>query len=57
MRNLIAVVAGALIAGVILFGLNWYGIVSQDAARIGLVVAIVVGIMMTLVNRRRGGTG
>ncbi len=57
MRSLIAIVAGAVAAGVVLFGLNWFGLVSGEAARIGFVVAIAVGVAITLANRRRGGTG
>jgi membrane associated rhomboid family serine protease len=57
MRNVLAVVAIAVIVLVLMIGLRWFELVSQDAAVVGFVTGIVIAVVMALTNRRRGSTG
>jgi len=53
MRTVLVVAAVALIAGGVLFGLNWMGWVSHDAMVIGFVTGVVVALVGGIANRRR----
>jgi hypothetical protein len=52
MRNLFAVVAVAVIALVLLGGLRWFDLISQDAMVIGFITGVVVAVMLTLRNSK-----
>lgn len=57
MRIVLTVVATAVIVLAVLFGLRWFELVSQDAANVGFVTGIVVAVVISLANRRKGSTG
>jgi hypothetical protein len=57
MRSLLAIVAGAAALLGVLFGLNWLGVISRDAAAIGFVTGLVVGAVLTFASRKKGSTG
>jgi hypothetical protein len=57
MRNLLVIVATAVVALVVLLGLNWFGLVSQDAVAVGFITGLVIAIIISLSNRKKGSTG
>jgi membrane associated rhomboid family serine protease len=57
MRNVIAIVVGVAALLGLMFGLNWLGVISRDAAAIGFVTGLVVGAVLTFASRKKGSTG
>jgi hypothetical protein len=42
---------------VLLLGLRWLGIVSQDAVAVGFCTGLGIAIAMALTTRKKGNTG
>ena len=57
MRIVLNVAAAAVISLVALLGLRWFGLISYDAAVVGFVTGLVVAVLISLSNLRKGSTG
>jgi hypothetical protein len=57
MRSVLMVAATAVISLVLLLGLRWLGIISQDAVAVGFCTGLGIAIAMALTNRKSGNTG
>jgi hypothetical protein len=53
MRTVLVVAAVAVIAGGVLFGLRWGGLLSHDAMVIGFATGFAVAVVMAIANKRR----
>jgi len=57
MRSVLIVAATAAVSLVLLLGLRWLGIVSQDAVAVGFCTGLGIAIAMALTTRKKGNAG